>query len=115
MYIAGFYEDRGIPAEVSTEDHLNAIRYHFKISVLEPLKMQELFIVDVNKYLEQFLALARKTAPIKDSERDSLPDIEIIQDPEFRRLKSGIDMDLALKKYNSYRLDCFDEESRVKR
>ncbi|CAG9760960.1 unnamed protein product [Ceutorhynchus assimilis] len=111
----GLYEDRGIPPEVSTEDHLNAIRYHFRISVLDPLKLQELIIVDVNKNIEEFLTLARKTQPINDNERESLPDIEIIQDPEYRRLKSTIDWTLALKKYNLYRLDCFDEEARVRR
>ncbi|XP_050313135.1 glycogen debranching enzyme isoform X2 [Anthonomus grandis grandis] len=111
----GYYEDRGIPAEISTEEHLNAFRYHFKTAVLEPLRLQELFIADVNKILEQFLTLARKTPPVTNNERDHLPDIQLIQDPEFKRLMSKIDLNSALKKYNTYRSDCFDEESRVKR
>ncbi|KAL1498307.1 hypothetical protein ABEB36_009123 [Hypothenemus hampei] len=111
----GLYEDKGIPSIVSTEDHLNAIRYHFKLSVLEPLKIHELFTVDINKYLQEFLTLARKASPSKNNDKELLPEIEIIQDPEYKRLCSSIDINLALKKFNSYRPDSFDEESRVKR
>ncbi|XP_019762193.2 glycogen debranching enzyme isoform X4 [Dendroctonus ponderosae] len=111
----GLYEDRGIPLDVSTEDHLNAIRYHFKQNVLQPLKIHELFIVDVTQYLEQFLTQARKTAPLNDCERNLLPDLKIIQDVQFRRLSSSVDLNLALAKFNCYRPDCYDEESRVRR
>ncbi|XP_076266629.1 glycogen debranching enzyme isoform X2 [Rhynchophorus ferrugineus] len=111
----GNYEHLGIPAEVCTEEHLSAIRYHFKTQVLEPLNIPELFTVDVNKYLEEFLCLARKTPPVSKDGSENTAEIIVIQDPEYRRIKSTIDLELALKIYNVYRQDCFDEESRVKR
>ncbi|XP_060528992.1 glycogen debranching enzyme [Cylas formicarius] len=111
----GLYEDRGIPAEVSTEEHLNAIRYHFKMSVLDPLKLEELFIVDVNKCISEFLELARKTQPVSDSVRITQAELKIIQDPDFRRLKSTVDVELAVNLYNVYRSDSFDEDARMKK
>lgn len=53
----GAFEDRGIPPEVNNEDHLNAIRYHFRASILDPLKIYELFTCDTNKYVAEFLSL----------------------------------------------------------
>ncbi|XP_066154980.1 glycogen debranching enzyme isoform X1 [Euwallacea fornicatus] len=111
----GYYEDKGIPREICKEEHLNAIRYHFKLNILDILKLHELFTVDVKKYLEEFLTLARKTPPTSSNEKSPLPELEIIHDPQYRRLGSSIDLALALKKYNTYRLDSFDEESRVKK
>ncbi|XP_030750314.1 glycogen debranching enzyme isoform X2 [Sitophilus oryzae] len=110
----GNYENCGIPTVVDNEDHLNAIRYHFKTNVLEGLKIYQLYTVDVNKYVEDFMSLARKTPPAS-GENKSLEELKIIQDVEYRRLKSTIDLDLAVKTYNVYRQDCFDEESRLKR
>lgn len=38
---------------------------------------------------------------------DNVADIELIQDPEYRRLATTIDYDLALAKYNIFRyVDC---------
>lgn len=34
---------------------------------------------------------------------DTIPDIELIQDPEYRRLTTSIDYNLALAKYNVFR------------
>lgn len=113
--MAGFYETKGIPPQVCTEEHLSAIKYHFKLSTLDPLKIYELFTINVNKYIEEFITLARKTSPISENDKVTLPELVIIQDPDYKRLGSSIDVNLALKKYNSYRLDSFDEESRVKK
>lgn len=70
----GLYEDRGVPSEVCTEDHLNAIRYHFRTAVLEPLNIPELFICDVSKYVTDFLTSARTATPIS---QDSRPNNEL--------------------------------------
>ncbi|XP_049823584.1 glycogen debranching enzyme isoform X4 [Aethina tumida] len=110
----GVYETQGIPPEVSTEDHLNAIRYHFHTSVLQPLKIHELLICDVNKIVQEFLGLARKVQPVAESVGAG-EELKLIQDPDYRRLATTIDMDLALKLYNVYRSDCFDEDTRIKR
>ncbi|KAJ8965550.1 hypothetical protein NQ314_004050 [Rhamnusium bicolor] len=111
----GLYEDRGIPIEVNHEDHLNAIRYHFRISVLEPLKLEELYICDVNKLVAEFLNFARNTAPNTRDIRKISEELKLLQDPEYKRLSGKVDMALALKLYNVYWNDTFDEESRLKR
>lgn len=111
----GLYEDRGIPPQVSTEEHLSAIRYHFKEGVLKPLKIQEMFIVDLKEHLDEFLMRARKREPLSDSKKQLLPELKIIQDVQFTRLSSTVDLELALDKYNAYWPECYDEEARIRR
>ncbi|XP_044753239.1 glycogen debranching enzyme [Coccinella septempunctata] len=109
----GMYETRGIPPLISTEDHLNAMRYQLKETVLKELKLQELFICDVNKCVSEFMELARQNQPGKDAEENI--QLELIQDADYRRLASSVNMDLAMKIYNIYRPDCFDEDTRLRR
>ncbi|CAG9819095.1 unnamed protein product [Phaedon cochleariae] len=111
----GYYEDKGIPPELNTEEHLNAIRFHFSSSVLEPLNIPQLYICDVNKCIVEFLALARSVPPVTANSREMPEQLELIPDPDFKRLSASINMDLALKLYNVYWADTFDEDSRLKR
>nr|XP_015838644.1 PREDICTED: glycogen debranching enzyme [Tribolium castaneum] len=110
----GVYEDKGIPPQVSTEDHLHSIRYHLHNDVLSQLKIPELFICDVAKNTADFLNLIRNKIPTQIESKIE-GELKLIQDPQFRRLASSIDMDLATKLYNNYRLDCYDEETRIKK
>ena len=63
------------------------------------MNIHELFIVDINPILQDFLKVLKefcsKSKPNKTSE--VLPQLEIIQDPDYRRLKSTIDLNIALK------------------
>nr|XP_023029124.1 glycogen debranching enzyme [Leptinotarsa decemlineata] len=111
----GLYEDRGVPSEVDSEEHLNAIRHHLQQSVLEPLNIPELYMIDVNKCVAKFLMLARTVTPAAQNRGEVTEELELVQDPEYRRLAASVDMDLALKLYNVYWNDTFDEESRLKR
>jgi len=61
-----------------------------------------MYIVDVNEIVADFLNSARNEMP-QDVNNTITEDITVIQDPAFRRLKSTINMQLALKKYNTYR------------
>ncbi|XP_020285124.1 glycogen debranching enzyme isoform X1 [Pseudomyrmex gracilis] len=111
---AGEWEFKGIPTVVETEDHLNSIRHALHTHFLPLVKIHELYTVDVNETIAEFLNLARNETP-QNVNNPITEEISVIQDPQFRRLKSTIDMQLALKKYNTYRADCFDEETRLKR
>ncbi|XP_077266299.1 glycogen debranching enzyme-like isoform X3 [Temnothorax americanus] len=111
---AGEWEFKGIPTVVDTEDHLNGIRHALHTHFLPLVKIHEMYIVDINEIVAEFLSLARNEMP-QDANSTTTEDITVIQDPAFRRLKSTIDMQLALKKYNVYRADCFDEETRLRR
>ncbi|XP_078050064.1 glycogen debranching enzyme [Augochlora pura] len=111
---AGEWEFKGIPTVVETEEHLNSIRHALHTYFLPLVKIQELYIVDINETIAEFLNLARNQMP-QDIAEPISEDIKVIQDPKFRRLKATINMQLALQKYNIYRVDCFDEETRLKR
>lgn len=78
-------------------------------------KIQEFYIVNIDDIVGEFLNLVRKETPQDESSNNQTKSISVIQDPQYRRLKSTIDMSVALKKYNIYRSDCFDEDSRQKR
>ncbi|XP_014469825.1 PREDICTED: glycogen debranching enzyme isoform X4 [Dinoponera quadriceps] len=111
---AGDWEFKGIPAVVETEDHLNSIRHALHTHFLPLVKIHEIYTVDIHEIIAEFLSLARNEMP-QDVANVEDKDISVIQDPSFRKLKSTINMQLALKKYNTYRADCFDEETRLKR
>ncbi|XP_011307475.1 glycogen debranching enzyme isoform X1 [Fopius arisanus] len=111
---AGDWELKGIPPVVDNEDHLNAIRYALQTHYLPLVKIEELFTLDVDVVVADFVSFSRTRMP-QDIPADSNQSISIIRDPQCRRLKATIDMQLALNIYNVYRQDCFDEDSRVKR
>ncbi|CAK9831681.1 Glycogen debranching enzyme [Anthophora retusa] len=111
---AGDWEFKGIPMVVETEEHLNSIRHALHTYFLPLVKIHELYILDINETIAEFLNLARNQMP-QDSIEPISEDIQVIKDPKFRRLKATINMQLALQKYNIYRADSFDEETRLKR
>ncbi|XP_012280901.1 glycogen debranching enzyme [Orussus abietinus] len=112
---SGEWEFKGIPTVVETEDHLNAIRHALHTHFLPLIKIHELYILDINETVAEFLNLVRNQVPQDVDATVTKEKITIIQDPQYRRLKATIDMSLALRIYNSYRVDCFDEETRLKR
>ncbi|XP_057317970.1 glycogen debranching enzyme-like isoform X1 [Microplitis mediator] len=111
------WEFKGIPSVVETEDHLNSIRHALHTYFLPLVKIHELFTLDIDQIVGEFLNLARSQIPQEPDQQSSDKEntIKIIQDPQFRRLKASVDMKLALRIYNIYRQDCFDEETRLKR
>ncbi|XP_014244226.1 glycogen debranching enzyme [Cimex lectularius] len=110
----GVYETMGLTAEINSEEHLNSLRYLLESVLIPEAKIPECFLVDVHLLVNEFKEKCRN---VTLTERIDNPDrnLTIIQDPQFRRLKSTIDMGLALKKFNIYRVDCFDEDTRQKK
>lgn len=83
--------------------------------VLPKINIPEMYICDVNKLTTEFLNLSRnKVSPVPEN-RSEMEELKLIQDQQYRRLASYVDMTLALKLYNVYRSDCFDEETRLKK
>lgn len=83
------------------------MRYAVFEKILPKMKLDELFIVSVESLVSEFLSKCRTlpppSAPTAAKNSSILPDLEIKQDPLFRRLKSTVDMELALKHYNIFR------------
>lgn len=71
--------------------------------MLPEIKIHELFICDTNKLVREFLSLTRQSTPRTAKPNDVQDELKLIQDPEFKRLGSTVDMELALKIYNTYR------------
>lgn len=111
----GLYEDRGIPPWVNNEDHLNAIRYHLNSDVIPKLKIPEMYTANVTKLVAEFSDLSRNNIKPNESSQHDAEDLVLIQDPQYRRLGTGVDMKVALKLYNIYRHDSYDEDTRIQR
>ncbi|XP_049783705.1 glycogen debranching enzyme isoform X1 [Schistocerca cancellata] len=111
----GKWQFSGIPSEVNCEEHLSAIRSALHGFFLPQIKVSELYMVDVNALVSEFQSLVRKRLPPVQVVSQENMKLKITQDPQYRRLKSNVDMELALQLYNVYRSDCFDEETRIRR
>lgn len=71
---------------------------------LPRIRIPDLYLLDINDIVTQFNELIRsKIPPTSNSSSLENESLKIIQDPEFRRLRSTIDMELALRIYNVYR------------
>ncbi|XP_026277583.1 glycogen debranching enzyme isoform X2 [Frankliniella occidentalis] len=113
---AGKWEYSGIPKEVDCEAHLQAIRSAMHSSFLPRIKLDELFLIDTNSLVAQFLALARTTPPSQNpASFEDKQLVVIVRDDQWTRRKSSVDMELAQKYFNTYRGDCYDEETRLRR
>ncbi|KAK9504313.1 hypothetical protein O3M35_010677 [Rhynocoris fuscipes] len=109
----GEYETKGLPADIESEEHLQALRYHLGSVLLPQANIAEFYILDIQKLVMEFNDKCFSGEPSKNpGGLNSDNKLKVIQDPLYRRLKSTIDMKLALKIYNIYRTDCFDEDTR---
>lgn len=69
------------------------------------MKIEELYVANIDSLMTEFLEKCRHLPPPSSNINESVlsADLKIIQDPQFRRLRSTVDMDLALKLYNTFR------------
>ncbi|KAB5550573.1 hypothetical protein PHYPO_G00055230 [Pangasianodon hypophthalmus] len=93
----GKYIERGIPALIRNEQHLSAIRGIFRQDVFPEIKLWEFFQVKVEPIVEQFRTLLQTGAKPDRSKMDSKKQFRIIQDPQYRRFRSSVDLNLALE------------------
>lgn len=74
---------------------------------LPRLKLDELFLIDANNLVAQFLALARSTPPSPNpSSLEEKQKVVIVHDDQWTRKRTSVDMQLAMKYFNTYRLVC---------
>ncbi|XP_026882893.2 amylo-alpha-1, 6-glucosidase, 4-alpha-glucanotransferase a isoform X3 [Electrophorus electricus] len=93
----GKYAQRGVPAVVETDHHLNAIRGIFWQDVFPKIKLWEYFQVKVEPAVEKFRTLLQSGAKPDGSKTDGKKQLRIIQDPQYRRFGSMVDMNSALE------------------
>ncbi|XP_017867030.1 PREDICTED: glycogen debranching enzyme isoform X1 [Drosophila arizonae] len=113
---AGSLEHVGVPAIIDQECHLEALKYQLHNVYLPKVNIHELYQCDVMKYVTEFMAQVRTREPPKNvANKSRFQEIQLIQDPAYRRLGSTINIELALEIFNAFHGDCFDEESRFRK
>lgn len=101
---AGLLVGNGVPEIIDHEHHVEALRYQLHTNYLQRAKIWELYQVDLESYVKKFNEDIRKSPPKTNlSEVYTAGDIVIIQDPDYKRLKSTIDYEKALGVFNIYR------------
>ncbi|KAE9549903.1 hypothetical protein FO519_006887 [Halicephalobus sp. NKZ332] len=90
---SGKYESRGLPSSISAGDHLGALRYILETDILPQLKLHEFFQINVDEEIEKL-----KKA-LHENDFNGIDDgntkIEVVQDKEFRRKQSSINVSSA--------------------
>ncbi|KAK3584948.1 hypothetical protein CHS0354_009632 [Potamilus streckersoni] len=102
---------KGIPAKINSESHLHAIQHVLMTEVIPQHMLHEFYTVDIEDTLKSFKKGIQdnRTVSVKPSQR-----LTIIQDPEFRRNKSRVDMDAVFYYFNTDRPGVFSREERIR-
>ncbi|XP_015210571.2 glycogen debranching enzyme isoform X2 [Lepisosteus oculatus] len=95
----GKYKDRGLPALIENDQHLNAIRRILWEDVFPKVKVWEFFQVDVERAVEQFRDLLISGGQAGKHKTDTKQHLRIIQDPQYRRFGNTVDMNIALETF----------------
>jgi len=74
-----------------------ALRYYLDSDVVPSMRLDEIFLLNVDATVDKLATLLRQTPSSGDQKRGEL---KIIPDPEFRRLLASVDFDVALAIYN---------------
>ncbi|XP_035229752.1 glycogen debranching enzyme-like isoform X2 [Stegodyphus dumicola] len=90
------WSSSGIPPAVNNEEHINAIKGALQGYFKHLLRLHEFFMLDVDEIVNKFWEIAGEPDRLLKKQSGEL---KIIQDPEYRRFKSTINMDLALSIY----------------
>lgn len=83
-----------------------ATRHALYTKVLPVIDLAQMYICDTNKLVAEFSGLARGSANVvseKRNHQNPSKELKLVQDAEYRRLATTVDMKLALQLYNVYR------------
>uniref|UniRef100_UPI00398F3654 glycogen debranching enzyme-like n=1 Tax=Pristiophorus japonicus TaxID=55135 RepID=UPI00398F3654 len=95
----GKYQNRGLPALIENESHLNAIRTIMWEEIYPKLRLWEFYQVNVNKIVDDLRDILQHGEKKKCETKQSL---KIIQDPEFKRYGCVVNMSTLLKTLTSH-------------
>ena len=96
---SGKWQTSGLPKNINCEDHLNRLRDLFKSYYLPLVNIHELYLIGVDEMVGEFEQalkdyLSGKYNLNSNVKGDSLL---VVQDNEYRRFKSKVDLDSAIK------------------
>ncbi|KAG2461533.1 GDE enzyme, partial [Polypterus senegalus] len=95
----GKYSQKGLPPLIENNQQLNAIRKIIWEDVYPKLKLWEFFQVNVEKGVEQFKTVLVQGKHKTKGKLDPKQHLKIIQDPNFKRFGSTVDLNLALETF----------------
>ncbi|XP_054870288.1 glycogen debranching enzyme isoform X4 [Amphiprion ocellaris] len=95
----GRYKDKGLPAEITTDSHLNAIRSVLWEDVYPKIKLWEFYQVNVDHAVEQFKILLQNGSKPDHGKTEGKKGLKITQDSHYRRFGNTVDMDSALETF----------------
>lgn len=95
----GRYKAKGLPADITTESHLNAVRSVVWQDVFPQIKLWEFYQVKVDSAVEEFRTLLQNGTKPDHSKTGGKTGLRIIQDPQYRRYGNTVDMDSALETF----------------
>ena len=98
--------------EVSTTEHIDVCKELLLNHYLPQAKIPELFLPDITQVTKQLEEKMKLNPPMPSSNVQGGV-LKIIQDPEYRRLQSNVNMDLALEKYNKPVESAKNDEERI--
>uniref|UniRef100_A0A7N6FD06 Glycogen debranching enzyme n=1 Tax=Anabas testudineus TaxID=64144 RepID=A0A7N6FD06_ANATE len=95
----GRYKAKGLPADITNDSHLNAIRTVLRQDLFPEIKLWEFYQVKVESAVEQFRILLQNGSKPDHSKTGGKPGLKIVQDPQFHRYGNTVDMDSALETF----------------
>ncbi|XP_035993698.1 glycogen debranching enzyme isoform X1 [Fundulus heteroclitus] len=95
----GRYKEKGLPPDIISESHLNALRSVFWEDIFPQIKLWEFYQIKVENAVEQFRILLQNGSKPDQSKTKGKKGLKIIQDPEYCRYGNTVDMDSALETF----------------
>ncbi|XP_046649156.1 glycogen debranching enzyme-like [Daphnia pulicaria] len=110
---AGKYNDRGIDTSITNDDQIENIGRLLREQQIPSLRLHEFFLADVEALVAEFLEMMDERLALNEIPAlCASVSLKLIQDPQYRRFKTTVDMDTALDLYNTPRSEAYDEETR---
>ncbi|XP_022256947.1 glycogen debranching enzyme-like, partial [Limulus polyphemus] len=107
------WEFSGIPKCIQEEKHLDGIRAALHGYYLPQVKIHELYMMDKDSLIKEFrVRVQEMKGPCKEEVAVG-KELTVLQDPNYKRLTSKVDMDTALKMFNVLRNDAVSEQDRI--
>ncbi|XP_054622579.1 glycogen debranching enzyme isoform X2 [Dunckerocampus dactyliophorus] len=97
--VDGRYKDKGLSADITNENHLNAIRSVLWNDVYPQIKLWEFYQVNVDSAVDQFRTLLQNGVKADHIKTGGRKGLKIIQDIDYRRYGNTVDMDSALETF----------------
>lgn len=97
---------------------MQAIRQLLATQLVPEARLHEMYACDVSEIVQEFYRAARNKVPAPARaapESTPVEELRLLPDPQCRRLRASVDMELALRLYNVYCAECCDEEARLTR